>query len=638
LSWLFIQRNAYNDALKMDASAVNGAAGADPVTLPSRGLFSSVVRVMRDIARETGWGQYMTGTAFTITHFPECSPLLASFLLISADKRLTVGDMREVLQFYWDMPDAVLNDSRIFNLLKQCEGRPLFFAEIIFRGVYSHVSGKAKAGVPVTSFKVEALAPVLERRYSSLRLMFVEQMKRFLARDTRLLPRLVRALVFRTHLSLEGNDVLKEAVENGLIPASATDVSAVNPPVIDISAEPLVLEALTAAVDDSIKRDHIRIVRTLAEVPDEAGAAECGFAAVRFVAIDLALRTRQFRLRDPAAYADGVPLTKLLAQLYIDPGPNKALPKALSELKCRAERAVNMADWDARYGRKYCGLRRFIKAEVGDLGELDDGVILYNLPTAMGADVALLVRDDAYRSSDADGGYLAEVVGAATAPAVNRALERKLRLVMFQVKNIAGKPLSEALRTLHPGTQYLDNEQRDKLIEAGPDALGSNFVGSPARSDWAALSVQMPQLARDWVRVVAVARPVSPDVYEVARDIADGKSGKAGKKGLSGQLEEAARSPVVVLSLNSAQWLDESTRKTFVAASESVMGLPRSKRVWRAVPVPAAEAARAVDAAAAAKAARAAEAVDAAEAAETATAHRNASDEGRAGLRRSDMQ
>lgn len=139
--------------------------------------------------------------------------------------------------------------------------------------------------------------------------------------------------------------------------------------------------------------------------------------------------------------------------------------------------------------------------------------MLVNIPDNAGADVAFLVVNE------------------------NVPMDSPLRIsvVVVQLKNCKKGNLKTALLTLHPGTQYLTNPQRQHAIKychrnhvfhrTSKDDM-KLFPGSKTSdigfSDWNdhhnEFALQHPLLCADWMRIEAFAQPIKQEVYSFLLD------------------------------------------------------------------------------------------------------------------------
>jgi hypothetical protein len=322
--------------------------------------------------------------------------------------------------------------------------------------------------------------------------------------------------------------------------------------------------------------------------------SSAGLAVEQVVAVELALRTRRVRLLGPRPPS----LEELLKPLFM--GSRDTFPVGLDTLECRAEHAVSVRDWDA----DTCVLRRF----VGPDGLPDGSVVLYDLPRYTGLDVAFLVSTTLKPVATGAGGAASSRKGRDSEPG-SGAERRRFRLAGFQLKNDADSSLRDVLRTLHPGTQYLVNKQRDDLIARTGivDLQPGRGASSPAWRDYVAFAEEHPQLVTQWVRVPTLARTVDAKVYEYASQAAAGRLPRGlfdsvlraltvtRARAADAAAAAVVNSPVVFASLNSRLWLPDDLRRVFISGIGhvgSVMQLLKGSELW--VPVPVADAVAAV--------------------------------------------
>jgi hypothetical protein len=265
-----------------------------------------------------------------------------------------------------------------------------------------------------------------------------------------------------------------------------------------------------------------------------------------------------------------------------------------------------MSEW-VEGGR--CFLWRFVKED----GSYDTSILLVNIPGTAGVDVAFLVINK-------------------SAP-VHSPL--RIRLVAVQLKNRQKGQLKSALLTLHPGTQYMTNKQREYAIQhcqrvnvtqsqrIAEDECMSRFPRSDSGgidfSEWRdyhhELAIKHPLLCDKWIRIAVFAQPIHDDVYSFLLDFpgeicalhrrakfeTDGTgTGTAVSESKGGELDDqsdysdeeeggeedpeierleaaADGSPVVVLTMNSKNWLTAKFRSDFVDCTNVKLSLPNLK-------------------------------------------------------------
>lgn len=615
LTELFVQRSAYT-SVNTDASperAVHTAAVPPPVSADStwgRSWFFALACLMCDVTSKTRWCCFMTGTAFSIARFQTMgtvhSPVRGSISLINPTTRLNVSSMRAILQHYWDVSNAVLDDARIMKFFRLCVGRPLLFVAAVFEPMCNAMISLA-ACAPVREWTVDLLEPRLQRGTDDQAHVWAERLRLLLAgsrslatgtgETTRaLVPRLISAVLFEEPLSLVDANVLDAAIASGLLPAVAVVVGSTVPPqVIRVRDEPLVHRALSYVLDELIRSDHVAIMKLIFPPTHPfTHPSSAGFAVEQVVAVELALRTRRVRLLGPRPPS----LEELLKPLFM--GSRDTFPVGLDTLECRAEHAVSVRDWDI----DTCVLRRF----VGPDGLPDDSVVLYDLPTCTGLDVAFLVSTTLKPVATGAGGAASSGKGRDSEPG-SGAERRCFRLAGFQLRNDADSSLRDVLRTLHPGTQYLVNKQRDALIARTGivDLQPGKGASSPAWRDYVAFAEEHPQLVTQWVRVPTLARTIDAKVYEFACLAAAGRLPRGlldtvlsaltvtHARAADAAAAAVVNSPVVFASLNSRVWLPDDLRRVFISEIDrvgSVMQLVKGSELW--IPVPVADAVAAV--------------------------------------------
>ena len=592
LSQLFMQQAAFAQARDLHAAVDSDSRSttmpavvcADSGYTLHRDWFYGLACLLCEVMGRTGWFFFVTGTAFSLARFQlnrtTQSPVRGSMLRVSPSVRLGVQDMRKLLLQYWKIPVAILDSARVSAALSKCVGRPLFFIEGVFVPLFAAVKCE-----PKREFSVDWLAPLFDNAIGQQTIVISQLMRSLLFdKPQRLatgtgetteafLPRLVRAVVFKEPLEVPEN-MLDVAIASSLIPVAARPLYEMQ--TICISDEPLVQSALSTVLGDFNVETILRLVVMPTHPPSAAAA---GVLAEEVLAVYLALRCGRI-----IASGQCATLAELLRPLFL--GRQCDFPPILQSLECRAVRAVSLKTWDSTT----CALRKFITFD----DAIDDSVVLYDLPTAMGIDVLLLVRETH--------------VGGVPASAA-MAAPPSYRTVGFQLKDTIASTLEQVLRTLHPGTQYLSNQQRALLVNRSATGFDvSTGLISPAWDDYAAFAARFSSLAKNWIRVPTVARPIDSKLYSFAALVSEGGLpaplvdrfydffGRFGLRWGASERRAAARlvaasaasSPVVFASLQSTMWLTPDDRAAFVTQSTSVMMLTKNLHVWAPVSVEAA--------------------------------------------------
>jgi hypothetical protein len=309
-------------------------------------------------------------------------------------------------------------------------------------------------------------------------------------------------------------------------------------------------------------------MRSLIEMEHESKGA----VAERAFAYDLALRSYVHKLKyigergNTAASYQGIPLNELLSPLF--PSDNMLLMPDLSSYYCRVHKATQWrANEDATHP---CALRVFEQAGLNlasNSAKLNEDIIVFDFPVQMGADLAFVVWSPA---------------------------DATQKLVIAQSKNKKDGSLAEAIVTLHPGTQYLTNFQRNSLLTSQRKSRSFMHVttgaGSTAWKDYVQFCGSYPGIVDNWIRIVLVGRKVNTKVLEFVksaesrdRSFLDKHFRKIAPK--SKQANGIRDSPLLLLSFASGSFLDAGIRNLFVDGSESILSLPRSSIRWDAVSV-----------------------------------------------------
>jgi hypothetical protein len=376
------------------------------------------------------------------------------------------------------------------------------------------------------------------------------------------LPVLVKSILFGNgEIDPHSTRVMEEAIiQTGLLPLSAL---LEGPTRICVRNEPIVWRGLTKAIGNELLGERggrgLGAIMHLLVANERDGKGKCAESAFAF---HVALACyKESLIRSGDSSFRGVRLTDLLEPLF--PAEVEDLPEVVGGYYCRATRAVNMSEWDSNV----CTLRRFLT----DSGILDDSIVLYNLPEMMGIDGAMLVSSP-------------------TNPPT-------YRLVASQFKNKSRASLSEVLFTLHPGTQYLTNVQREYVLK-GKQADSKKFfhapahlgAGSSAWNDYVRFAEEPlgRALCTDWIRLAVVGRNVSPKVIlfiKSAEQKRDFYSKWLQQNVPTSKIAASIRiSPVIMLSFLSPRFFDPTLRELIVEEGQGELSFSKNVR-WPALSV-----------------------------------------------------
>eukprot|EP01031_Cornospumella_fuschlensis_P028358 gene28358-34236_t len=555
----------------------------DTATLkPSTDLFYGVCVAGCEIIQKCKWTVYLTGTAYSMVNFrktfDEYSPLRGSTVVIRPTTTFTRQQMQTILSYYWRWQDGVFQDEEVIRCLNLCAGRPLIFVRVILHPLYCSLFDQPL----LTELSKQHLIECVQSHADNMSSTIYKLMQGLINRHTRMLsidetrtsgsflPHLVKALMSEDgKLTICRSDHFEEAISSGLIPLVAKDVQEYE--TFCLFDEPLARRGLQRALDDELLssargRVILPIMRSLIEIEHESK----GTVAERAFAYDIALRSHVHKLKylaggHTAASYRGIPLSELLSPLF--PCDSMLLMPDISSYYCKVQKAKQWrANEDAR---RHCALRVFEQAglSLAHSAKLNEDIIVYDLPVEMGADLAFVVWSPA---------------------------DATQKFVVIKSKNLTDGMLTEAIFTLHPGTQYLTNFQRNSLLTSQRKSRSFLHVtegaGSEAWKDYVQFCRSYPGIVDNWIRIALVDREVKTKVLQFIksaesrdRSFLDKHVRKIAPNSM--QADGLRRSPLLLLSLASNSFLDAPTRALFVDRSESVLSLPRSSVRWDAASV-----------------------------------------------------
>jgi hypothetical protein len=593
-----MQRSDYDSSKCDHTSAEEGYSEPDPeVGTIHRGLLYAVACCMVSLSKSTKWAMIMTGTAFSLTQF-SCSgqglsPVRGCVETVSPEKMLDVSDMCALLQHYFNLSDEALEDNGVVAMLTKCCGRPHIFVNVVFKRIFDKLlSLENKPGVvdvELLLYSWTKSVGTMQATYKRLFNGLLMTRPRVLPSDKdgttkSLVPLMLSALLFNKGImNLPNDTVVAEAIRCSIVPVS----SSVGDREVDITAEPIVSEALWQVLlelADSRKEMVMRLVLNGVSCQDKGITAESAFSFYLALCSAVKIKKQQPNL-----------LSTLLAPFFESMSHQ---PNLLSAFTCEVTTIVDMSAWEAE-GR--CFLWRFIKVD----NTYDTSILLVNIPNNAGVDVAFLVVNKSVLSNS----------------------PLRYRLVVFQLKNRMKGQLKTALLTLHSGTQYMTNAQREYAIRSmtRPQGTADDVLGRFPKSDSSGIEfsewrdyhnnfvTNHPMLCDRWIRIAVFAQPIHDDVYEFVQDFpnkicaiyrqqanrARCSTGRTGFESKGGEVDDydeeeeggdedpeverlraaADSSPVVVLTMNSKNWLSEQFRSEFIETTHAKLSLPKAHNI-----------------------------------------------------------
>lgn len=446
-----------------------------------RDLFYATFYIMMEIVLTEKWTVFMTGTYFSLNLADASSSGFSparggKISKVSPNGSLTFLDMKVILQHYWKIPDDVVEHEKVRALMEGFRGRPLLFAEGVFKTLCDATIFPSQEFGPFASVTVESMVRLLEEGQRKLRFHFSGMMGRLFS-SNRVIPGvpasttkgligvLVNHFLFQHELNLKR--VKDQAIASGLLGFREAENGE-----LDVADEPLVRQAIVTFIYDCLKEDYDTNLEIIARDSYDQYNSKGDFAEF-LVALDLALRSNVEQPLSLAAY---------LKHFGID---------------CPA-----LDVWMISSDILPVAHRENTKATSFFQSFTDDAVVdkvFYNIPQICGCDVALKVT----HSSEANSS----------------------RLVVFQLKNTEKMSLKELTCTLHPATQYIQNYSRDMLLHCtSPWRVSQMTPSVPHLQDHLNLfsdSETPGWLVSDWIRVGLVAGVVPDGARDLSSCLCD---------------------------------------------------------------------------------------------------------------------
>ena len=519
---LFLSQSADGSAAL--AGVVSDTPASSSHKSSARGLFYAVVLELSRLQAAYGWSAYVTGTSLSMCRVAESSSASVATrchsLEFAPTHRLTVPDMVSIVLSYWIL-DEVLDDATVRQRLGGFIGRPQLFVEGVFEPLLEWVRFNSR--LPSAVDLVSVLDSSFQKCVRLHKDFFIAKIERNhpVAKDGEGTLALIRllfkvALMDSGKIVLGNDDQLAAAICTGLLAVSSN----LAPGSVNMRDEPIMLEGIRAAVLDPTQGwrvlDVLMGTSQQIEVYDKGGALE--------IAISWHVALTCNKIKDPS-------LATVLESLGV------ARSSVSSEMDTWVVRATGVLNDEQ--GKEHNDeseptplLRYFVKPD----GSIDDSHIVFNIPSAMGIDIALLASRVAPAFTGADGGDIFS--------------GRQYKLVVLQCKNAADTTVATALLTLHPGTQFLTNFAQERLLK-----LKMQRVVSATQSGWEKwhdldLDRRFSLLTRNWVRIAVVAHALDAEIaaFSLAAATADA-SDHCVRSWNAAQRELACHSPVVWVSL-----------------------------------------------------------------------------------------
>lgn len=462
-------------------------------------------------------------------------------------------DVWHHLRSYFNIEAGAEADPVLVDLVKLTTGRPLFYSRL-FAGVWQLLHNAKPPVISITQLALEwkeqvAMESETWMRRATLLLDGVRLPWAPSSTTHALLLHLVDALLRdddRFHLHIPSKDLAlaRAFVSLGWVPVAipyrstdlpvsprslqaqlSWDTARNSPFLFDLRQEPLIADVLATSVRARMRNFH-ELAR--ARVVTGLGSADRvakGLLAEDVVVVDLCARVHMSKHQL-------VPAIDLLLPLM----PPAQVAAATHILQGWYTRSRHPVDACSSGGDVF-------KLFMGPDGAVCDDRMLYNLPQAMGIDVAFPV-------------FRQHVMGAPT-----------FKMVVCQLKNTTGSTLQQNCLTLAPGAQFLPNEWRHVLeafsIADGGDELSLERSLPCVSHDWMQYhraAAELPRwMTQDWIRCAITARSVTDGVIEAVSRLG-GLQTAAGPTAtlptLSDEQQDiASGNSLLILTMSSEAWL-----------------------------------------------------------------------------------
>lgn len=548
----------------------------------NRGLLYLTLCCVRSICYDRGWTSFVTGTSASLRKFrihpDNTSSMRGSTISHGPNQLLTVNDMIDLLQHYFHW-DSTAFSEEVRNALQWFSGRPLFFERGVFQPLLSYVVDSidiVSRTVNMKKLSGATLLRVIEPR-TVLQERLLERFEKVFGakpiplrhRTKSLISPLVDALLTNDQVTFTEQQ-MEDAILIGLFPISKTD----NSDARLCGLEPLVREALFEYFRSERRPDLESIwLQTL----DSSGK---GSQAEMLMARRIALKSLLYRLRN-----DQRPISlNILLQSLLPPQQHGLLHEDFQNMYCHVDTVKSLTDEISdvflrhlvrpRQRKSFShGFVRMWKDTFrlphADTSKLDYQSILMNIDKDAGVDLCFLVTFDS--------------------PLIQP--DTQCHLVALKVTTQGEGTLNDALISIHPGTQYLTNDQRQYFIRHFTGTAEPTFprershpsagVGGSKWQRYRDFSQSFPFLCKDWIRVVVVARPIANAVLTAVKELPLVTNSRPELERTHN--ERLLRSLIAVVSMKDISGVDHSRLTNVVTGTTgttSVLSLPTETIHW----------------------------------------------------------
>lgn len=531
----------------------------EPLTIKNRrDLFYGVSCAMESFTRSCNWAVYMTGTHLSISKLYEENGVSNSLLRNRLNKfavkssLMNRRDMKDMIQFYWEIPDTVFTDD-VMDALEKFSGRPYFFIEGAFTNIYVETCDNNVITAPkllnILSDSLKIIQDIINDKIHGI---FLSNKPIVGAGDKTvraLIPALIKSIICGSgELYLRGDPDISQAIIGGVILSSAAQEEGGHVNIKD--SEPLVFAALTTYISEDLPIERLMTL-VLNQIHDESGAT-----AEEMFVYWAALTAFKYMKKKRTAY---IPLGKLLDQLF--DGASEDYPKDLLNMyKFTATKVLDIE------GASLIGHLNIVNDpnDASKIVSINTDTVFFKIDESSGVDIAFVVEAEA--EAEAGGAF---------------------KLVAIQSKNNRSITVKEVLMTLSPGLQYLRNDYRELVVfgtnkKKTLSKRESGIEGKSWKNWYEFCSRYDSSIGNNWIRIALVSRRVDGVIHKY---IADKKYLERDVKKTSDLVwtflrvnstilrreERAERaklasqlSPLLFLSLSSTQWLTPDLKNRFV--------------------------------------------------------------------------
>ena len=362
-----------------------------------------------------------------------------------------------------------------------------------------------------------------------------------------LVPTLISSIICGNgELSLHSEEDISNAIVTGIILVSASDADVTGKPINIKETEPLVYNTLKRYIS-KVPIDTIMNL-VLNHVKDGSGCT-----AEEIFSYWIALTTYSTMKNNTSNKNNGMLLGELLYPLYGGDVYADFRIDFLNQYECAATNVSNLKNDD------FFHMLNIVRNKMGNIESIRKDTIYFNINKACGVDIVFIVK---------------------------RRDESAYKLVAIHSKNDQNITIKDALITLSPGTQYLDNTQREYILN------GKSYKPTHPLSEkwgkWCTFCQENDDsVGSSWIRIVLVSRNIKQKIYNFVGTeqflkcfnakvtkrywtLFASKDQKLKRKDRNEKAVFANMcSPLFILSLSSKNWLNGELKKKFVNINES---------------------------------------------------------------------